>query len=125
MRPFVRAKMLASHDYKDLKGLAKSRKLPVGKVRRTRIILLSNQGYTAREIAEKLDCNEWTAALKWIGRFSRYGTAGLEEGPREGGPRIYGPENVGSVIQTALTPPREPRLHFASGSEYCSNQNTR
>ena len=32
-----------------------SRKLPAGKVRRAKIILLSSQGYTATEIADKLD----------------------------------------------------------------------
>lgn len=113
MRPFVRVKMLNSEDYKQLRELAKSRKLPAGKVRRARIILLSNQGYTATEIGAKLDCNDRTA-LKWIGRFNRYGIAGLEEGPREGRPRVYGPEDVGAVIQAALTPPRELELPFAS-----------
>ncbi len=54
MRPFVRVKMLNSEDYKQLRELAKSRKLPAGKVRRARIILLSNQGYTATESADKL-----------------------------------------------------------------------
>jgi transposase len=75
--------------------------------------LLSTQGLTAREIAEKLDCNERTA-LKWIGRFNRHGVAGLEEVLREGRPRLYGPEDVGTVIQAALTPPQELGLPFAS-----------
>lgn len=113
MRPFVRVKMLNNEDYKQLRELAKSRKLPAGKVRRAKIILLSNQGYTATEIGAKLDCNARTA-LKWIGRFNRYGAAGLEEGPREGRPRVYGPEDVGAVIQAALTLPQELGLPFAS-----------
>ena len=90
-----------------------SRKTPAGKARRAKIILSSNRGHTATEIAEKLGCNERTA-LKWIGRFNRYGVAGLEEGPREGRPRIHGPEDVGAVIQAALTPPQELGLPFAS-----------
>ena len=113
MRPFVRVKMLNAEEYRVLKKTVASRKLPAGKVRRAKIILSSNQGLTAREIAAKLDCNERTA-LKWIGRFNRYGVAGLEEGPREGRPRVYGPEDVGAVIQAALTPPRDPGLPFAS-----------
>ncbi len=75
-------------------------------MRRAKIVLLSNQGHTAREIAQRLDCNERTV-LRWINRFNKYGIAGLEEGPREGRPRVYGPEDVGAVIQTALTPPAE------------------
>jgi transposase len=113
MRPFVRVKMLHADDYRVLKKTVASRKMPAGKVRRAKIILLSNQGYTAREIADKLDCNDRTA-LKWINRFNKYGIAGLEEGSREGRPRVYGPEDVGAVIQAALTPPQKLGLPFGS-----------
>jgi transposase len=113
MRPFKRVKMLDADEYRALKKAAASRKMPAGKVRRAKIILLSNQGYTAREIAAKLDCNERTA-LRWINRFNRYGVVGLEEGPREGRPRVYRPEDVGAVIQAALTPPQELGLPFGS-----------
>jgi transposase len=113
MRPFVQVKMLNSDEYRVLKKTVASRILPAGKVRRAKIVLLSNQGYTARQISQKLDCNERTA-LKWINRFNKYGVAGLEEGPREGRPRVYGPEDVGAVIQAALTPPQELGLPFAS-----------
>jgi transposase len=113
MRPFVRVKTLNADEDRVLKKTVASRKLAAGKVRRAKIVLSSNQGYTAREIAEKLGCNERTA-LKWINRFNRYGVAGLEEGTREGQPRAYGPEDVGAVIQAALTPPQELGLPFAS-----------
>jgi transposase len=113
MRPFKRVKMLDADEYRVLKKTVASRKMAAGKVRRARIVLLSNQGHTAREIAEKLECNERTA-LKWIGRFNRHGVAVLEEVLREGRPRIYGPEDVGVVIQAALTPPQELGLPFAS-----------
>ncbi len=113
MRPFKRVKMLNADEYRVLKAAVSRRKTPAGKARRAKIVLLSNQGHTAREIAERLDCNERTA-LKWINRFNRYGVASLEEGPREGRPRVYGPEDVGAVIQAALTPPQELGLPFAS-----------
>ena len=113
MRPFKRVKMLNAGEYPALKEAVAPRKTPAGKARRAKIILLSNQGYTAREIAAKLDCNDRTA-LKWIGRFNRYGIAGLEEGPREGRPRVYCPEDVGAVIQAALTPPQQLELPFGS-----------
>ena len=113
MRPFKRVKMLNADEYRVLKKAVSSRKMAAGKARRAKIVLLSNQGHTAREIAARLDCNERTA-LKWIGRFNRHGVAGLEEGPREGRPRVYGPEDVGAVIQAALTPPQDLGLPFAS-----------
>jgi transposase-like protein len=68
MRPFKRVKMLHADEYRVLKKTVASRKMAAGKVRRARIVLLSNQGQTAREIAQRLECNERTA-LKWIGRF--------------------------------------------------------
>ena len=113
MRPFKRVKMLNADEYRALKEAVARRKTPAGKARRAKIILLSNQGYTAREIAAKLDCNDRTA-LKWINRFNKFSVAGLQEGPREGRPRVYGPEDVGAVIQAALTPPQDLGLPFAS-----------
>jgi transposase len=113
VRPFKRVKMLNADEYRVLKRAVNSRKIAAGKARRAKIVLLSNQGFTAREIAERLDCNERTA-LKWIGRFNRHGIAGLEEVLRSGRPRVYGPEDVGAVIQAALTPPQELGLPFAS-----------
>jgi hypothetical protein len=62
MIPFVRVKMLNADEYPVLKKTVASRKLPVGKVRRAKkIVLSSNQGHTSCEIAVKLDCNERTA----------------------------------------------------------------
>ena len=113
MRPFKRVKMLDADEYRVLKRAVASRKIAAGKARRAKIVLLSNQGLTAREIAAELGCNERTA-LKWIGRFNRHGVAGLEEVLRSGRPRVYGPEDVGAVIQAALTPPQELGLPFAS-----------
>ncbi len=88
--------MLHADEYRVLKKTVASRKIAASKAGRAKIILSSNQGHTAREIAQKLDCNERTA-LKWIGRFNRFGVAGLEEGPHGGRPHVYGPEDVGAV----------------------------
>ena len=113
MRPYARVRMLAREEYEELKRMERRRKLPAGKVRRARIVLLSNQGYTTREIGEKLGCHEKTAS-RWLNRFNRLGLAGLEEGPRDGRPPVYGPEDLGLVIQAALTPPEELGLPFGS-----------
>lgn len=49
-----------------------------------------------------------------VNRFNRLGLAGLEEGPRDARPPVYGPEDVGAAIQAALTPPDELEQPFAS-----------
>jgi transposase len=113
MRPFKRVKMLNADEHRGLKKAVASRKIAAGKARRAKIVLLSNQGFIVREIAEKLECNERTA-LKWIGHFNRHGVAGLEEVLRRRRPRVYGPEDVGAMIQAALTPPQDLGLPFAS-----------
>ena len=49
MRPFKRVKMLDADEYRVLKSAVASRKIAAGKARRAKIVLLSNQGLTARE----------------------------------------------------------------------------
>src|SRR5215211_5681079 len=49
MRPFKRVKMLNADEYRVLKRALASRKIAAGKARRAKIVLLSNQGLTARE----------------------------------------------------------------------------
>lgn len=105
MRPSWRIRMLNADEYRVLKRAVVSRKFVVGKVRRAKMVSLSNQGDAAREIASRLECNERTA-LKWIGRFKRHSVAGLREILCERRPRVYGPEGIGAVIQAVLIPRR-------------------
>ncbi len=113
MRAYVRVRPLTDEEYQQLKRQAASRKLAAGRVKRAQVILLSNQGYRAQEIAERLAMHERTART-WVNRFTRLGIPGLEEGPRSGRPPVYVPTNVGVVIQTSLTPPSELNLPFGS-----------
>jgi transposase len=113
MRAYVRVRPLTDEEYQQLKRLAASRKLSAGRVKRAQVVLLSNQGYRAQEIAERLGMCERTART-WINRFSRLGLPGLEEGPRSGRPPVYAPLDVGVVIETALTPPSDLDLPFGS-----------
>jgi len=113
MRAYVRVRPLTDEEYQQLKRQAASRKLAAGRVKRAQVILLSNQGYRAQEIAERLGMHERTART-WVNRFTRLGIPGLEEGPRSGRPPGYAPTNVGVVIQTSLTPPSELNLPFGS-----------
>ncbi len=113
MRPYVRVRTLTPDEYATLKRMAAARKLAAGRVKRAQIMLLSNQGYTVHEIATQLNVNERTPR-RWIGRFNRLGIPGLEEGPRTGRRPVYSTQDVGVVLQTALTPPAELDLPFGS-----------
>src|SRR5260370_3041050 len=47
-------------------------------------------------------------------RFNEQGLLGLEEAPRSGRPVTYTPEEVSSIIQTALSNPRDLEEDYAN-----------
>jgi transposase len=93
--------------------LAHARTAPARRVERARIIWYASQGQSAPEIAAQLRLNAATVR-GWIRRFNAAGLAGLEDRPRAGRPPTYAPEQVATVIATALTDPRALDLPFAS-----------
>jgi len=60
MRAYVRVRQLTEEEYQELKRWERSRKMTAGKVKRARVVLLSNQGYTRIEIARRLEMDERT-----------------------------------------------------------------
>jgi transposase len=111
MKPPVRIRKLEAEEYHTLKKWSASRTLAAGRVKRAQIILLSNQGYIASEIAQALALCEKTVR-QWIGRFNRAGLAGLEEKARVGRPPVYSTDEVATVLQLAQTPPQSLGLPF-------------
>lgn len=85
MRAYVRVRRLTEQEYQELKRWERSRKMAVGKVKRARVVLVSNQGYTRVEIAQRLEMNE-RAVRRWLGCFNQLGIPGLTEFPRKGCP---------------------------------------
>ena len=113
MRPFVYVRPLTPDEYATVKHMAQARKLAAGRVKRAQIILLSHQRNTVHTIAAQLSINARTAQ-RWVGRFNRFGLAGLEEGARTGRPRVYSTQAAGVIMHTALTPPDHLGLPFGS-----------
>jgi transposase len=95
-----------------IQRLAHSRTEPARLVERARMIWLAHQGQQVPAIARELRLCQATVRA-WLKRFSRQGLVGLQERARPGRPTTYTPEQVGEVIATALTPPRELGLPFA------------
>ena len=93
--------------------LAHSRTAPVRQVERARIIWQAGQGRMAPAIAAALGLTAETVR-DWIKRFNTQGLAGLADQPRAGRPPTYTPEQVATVIATALTDPKTLDLPFAS-----------
>ena len=113
MRSYARVRKLTEEEYQELKRWERSRTMAAGKVKRARAVLCSNQGYTYTEVAERLEMGERTVR-RWVTRFNKLGIPGLEEEQRPGRPRIFTAEQVGAVIEAALTKPDELGLPFGA-----------
>ena len=50
----------------------------------------------------------------WVTRFNKLGISGLEEEQRPGRPRVFTAEQVGAVIEAALTKPDDLGLPFGA-----------
>jgi transposase len=93
--------------------MARSRTLGAGLVRRAQIVLHALEGLKAPEIGARMELGGVTVR-HWLKRFNARGLQGLEEDVRTGRPPTYSAEQRSAVINTALTPPTELGLPFAS-----------
>jgi transposase len=109
----LRLRELTAAEKSAIDKLAHARTAPARRVERARIIAYASQGEGAPAIAERLRLDAYTVR-GWIRRFNAEGLAGLEDRPRAGRPPTYTPEQVATVIATALTDPRALDLPFAS-----------
>jgi transposase len=70
------------------------------------------EGEALSTIAQTVQCSLPTVRL-WIGRFNGQGLAGFQDCPRSGRPPRYSAEQVGQLIEFALTDPDTLDLPFA------------
>ena len=92
---------LDENEKDQLLGIARSRSLPHGLVRRAQIVLACAEGETHAAIAERLGVSGVTVG-KWRRRYLDQGLEGLHDELRAGRPRTHEDERVAEVINTAL-----------------------
>jgi transposase len=109
----LRLRELSKDEHSTIERLVHARNTPVGKLKRAQIIWLASQGRATPEIAKQLNVSERMVRNR-LHRFNEQGLAGLEEAPRSGRPVTYTPEEVSSIIQTALSNPRDVGEDYAS-----------
>jgi transposase len=109
----LRLRDLTEAERMAIEKLAHSRTAPARQVERARIVWQASQGQMAPAIAAELRLTAYTVR-DWIKRFNTCGLAGLEDRPRVGRPPTYTPEQVATVVATALTDPKSLDLPFAS-----------
>jgi transposase len=109
----VRVRPLGESEREEIGRLARSRTAPARAVERARIIQLSAAGRSVPGIARELGRSEATVRL-WIRRFAASGVEGLRDGARAGRPPTYSAEEVGRIVQAALSDPDALDLPFGS-----------
>jgi transposase len=109
----LRLRELSEAERQTLERMARSRTAPARQVERAKVVLAAASGEGVGAIAERFHLSLGTVYLWWH-RFEAQGLAGLQEKPRGGRPPTYTREQVGVVVQTALTDPQTLGLEFAS-----------
>ena len=98
-----------------LQRLVSRRSAPAREVLHARIILLTSEGLTNKEVAKRLSTCAHTVSY-WRRRFGRLGLEGLSEMPRAGAPRRIGDEQVERVIRTTLEETPQAATHWSTRS---------
>src|SRR4051794_11154611 len=106
----LRVRVVSDEEREELGRMARSRTVGAGLVRRAQIVLQALEGQKAPEISARMDLGGVTVR-HWLKRFN---ARGLEEDVRTGRPPTYSAEQRSAVINTALTPPAQLGLPFAS-----------
>src|SRR6185312_14420884 len=109
----LRLREVTEEERKTIERLVHARNTPVGKLKRAQIIWLASQRESTPEIAKQLEVSERMVRNR-LHRFNEQGLQGLEEAPRSGRPMTYTPEEVSSIIQTALSNPRDLGEDYAT-----------
>jgi len=101
----VRIVSVPDADRARLERMARDRGAPARVAERARIVLLSAEGLTGPQIAERVGCTEPTV-IKWRRQYAESGLAGLADAPRPGGPKtVLTDEAIGEILSATLTPP--------------------
>jgi transposase len=87
------ALMITEADRLQLQAMVRSRSMPHSLVRRARIILLSGDGQSNREVARRCGVSA-PAVSHWRRRYQERGLAGLHDELRPGRPRTHDDEKV-------------------------------
>ena len=93
--------VLSDDEKHELLGIARSRSLPHGVVRRAQIVLACAKGEANSSIAQRMGLNNATVG-KWRRRYRELGLEGLHDELRPGRPRTHEDERVAEVINAAL-----------------------
>lgn len=100
-RPKVHRVTLTKQQRAQLEAFTRSRSLPHALVRRARILLMADEGFPNKAIAEQLGISNPTVG-HWCKRFNAEGIDGLYDQPPSARARTYSDDEVARLLQKAL-----------------------
>ena len=116
----VRILTVPDADRLRLERRVRDRGAPARVAERARIVLLSADGLTGPQIAQRVGCTEPTV-IKWRRQYAEDGLAGLADAPRPGGPKTVLTEAViAEILSATVTPP--PDALAADGVTHWSSR---
>lgn len=108
MRKAVKLRTLTTEEITEIKRIAASRKEPIRKVQRARIIALmvDNPKLRASDAGLQAGFKSKQMGPEWVRRFNAGGVNGLEDQPRPGRKPTHGPEVRSALISLATQKPK-------------------
>jgi len=103
---------LTADERKALENIVKKSTSEQRMVLRAQIIQLAAEGHRNKDIMKILDVSK-PVVVKWRKRFAQDRLEGLNDAPRSGKPRVYGPEVRIKVAAEACKPP-EGQTHWST-----------
>ena len=103
---------LTAQERAELESIVASRSLPHGLVRRTRMILLTEDGVSVRETARRVKVTA-PAVSNWRKRFREQRLSGLHDALKSGRPRTHDEECIAELLNTALARRPKAAAHWS------------
>ncbi|CAN5318306.1 IS630-like element ISMsm5 family transposase [soil metagenome] len=100
----VKVLSVSERDRDELERRVRAKSSPARTVERARIVLLSADGCSGVEIAERVGCSPPTV-VAWRRRYAERGLAGLQDAPRSGRPPTVDDAKRYEILARTLTPP--------------------
>lgn len=112
--------VLSQQEQEQLQELVRRRRVAKAEAQRARVILLSAEGCTGKEIARRVGVSEPTV-VTWRQRFLAHRSLGLTERPRCGAPRRVSDEQLEEIIRQTLesAPPNATHWSTRAMAERC------
>jgi transposase len=106
---------LSESERDELRSITRSRSMPQSLATRARIVLLSADGESNTDIAERLGLSKPTVGI-WRKRYVMQRIAGLYDEPRPGGPRSIRDEQVAALLRKTLKTKPKDGTHWSCRS---------